>query len=130
VHAQHFSSDGTKVGPELQPDPRRAKNETSPDLAPIKSGGFVIVWNQGGRDICGGQYSAHGKLRGLPFCTNALERGTVVGNPAVVPVGPNKFALAFRMWTKTTGWGVTAGILDLNEDAVSTPSFSVLRHTP
>ena len=117
VVAQQFSSNGSKIGTELQPNtsPISLNDLPDPGLAPLKNGGFVIVWNQSGKDVCGAQYSADRTMRGAQFCTESTVRGDTVANPTVVQTGNDRFGLAFRLHQRGGEWGITAGILDVDD---------------
>jgi hypothetical protein len=118
VVAQQFSSNGSKIGNELQPNtlPMNVNEHPYPDLAPLKNGGFVIVWNQGNKDICGAQYSADRMMRGAQFCTESTVRGDTVASPTVVQVATDRFGLAFRLHQQRGEWGIAAGILDVGDE--------------
>ena len=66
VYGQRFDSNGNKVGSEFQVNTWTTDYQESPSVAPLPSGGFVVVWQSGCTSGCTGQdgseYGVYGRI--------------------------------------------------------------------
>jgi len=65
VFAQRFDFSGVTVGTEFQVNTTTTLDQTSPAVAGLVDGGFVIAWTDG--DCCGGGDGRDGSLQGVVF---------------------------------------------------------------
>jgi len=74
VFGQKIDRFGQRVGAELRYTPPTAENQFWPQLAPMRDGGFFMVWtcseNQN-RDICGRRLAPSGEVAGPTFIVNS-----------------------------------------------------------
>ena len=121
--AQRFAADGTGD------EPHRAfpsgRTQYNPAVSLLPNGGYVTVWSQGARDICGRRYRSDGEPNGASFCANAVPAGATASHPSVAAITNDRFAITFELQTQSA-YGITAGILDLSEEADATSRFSPL----
>src|SRR5829696_4617713 len=93
VRAQMINSDGTLFGPEIviseQPGPLpTAGAQTSPDVAALSDGGWVVTWQDNdpvGNDVLAQIYNADGSFRSVP---GGSDPGRIVIGGADNDFGP------------------------------------------
>lgn len=88
IFAQRFNSTGASIGSEFRVNQATASDQDMPAVAALPSGGFVVVWEDGGYDggrdgdrlgIFGQRFDATGVREGIEFQVNSLVTGHQYG---------------------------------------------------
>ena len=80
VYLQRFTSTGLKIGSETRANTTTASDQGHPQVAALKDGGFVVVWDSVGQDGSGNgvylqRYSATGATVGGETLVNSYKTG-------------------------------------------------------
>jgi len=79
IYAQRFNASANKVGAEFRVNKRASQNQNFPQVAALKGGGFVVVWNSVGKDgtfdVRGRIFKKTGKAKGKDFVLNNKKKG-------------------------------------------------------
>ncbi|HKC23548.1 MAG TPA: hypothetical protein VKF32_02345 [Thermoanaerobaculia bacterium] len=77
VSGQRYASSGAPLGGEFRVNTYTTGSQTDPDVASSSSGGFVVVWTDGGQDgsisgVFGQRYASSGARLGIEFRVNTF----------------------------------------------------------
>jgi hypothetical protein len=111
VYAQRYTAAGAKAGNELHISTATAGNQTSPKVAGLTAGGFVVVWQSvrqdgSGYGIYGQRFTAVGVQAGHEFRINSTTSKNQI-MPSVAPLSDGGFVVA---WTSDGQDGAGLGI--------------------
>lgn len=103
VFAQHFSTQGQRIGGEFLVNSTTRDIQTDPSIAATEDGGFVIVWEARNQDlpgsfdfgIYGQRFAADGSALGSEFQVNTVNVSATQFDPSVTGLPGGGFAVAF-----------------------------------
>jgi Ca2+-binding RTX toxin-like protein len=110
VRGQVFNASGVPVSPEFVANTTAPGNQTSPAIATLESGNFVVVWadsntDGSGHGIRGQLFAPNGSKIGSEFAVNTIASGNQI-DPTVAATGDGGFVVS---WTDASGVGDTSG---------------------
>ncbi|MCG8670876.1 MAG: hypothetical protein MI867_15805, partial [Pseudomonadales bacterium] len=112
VFGQRLDSTGAAIGTEFQINTYTTSNQREPSVAVNATGGFVVVWQDGGGDgsgyaISGQQFDSSGAASGTEFQINAFTTGTQY-RPDVAALSGGSFLV---VWSSSGQDGSSYGIV-------------------
>jgi Ca2+-binding RTX toxin-like protein len=99
IVAQRYASNGTQHGPGIRVNSWAADRQSTPRLAALATGGFVVVWCSDDQDASGGgvfgqRFAPNGAPIGDEFRVNSTTFGTQ-GEPAVAATPDGGFVVSW-----------------------------------
>jgi large repetitive protein len=87
VYGQRFDASGNAVGSTFRANTYTTSNQSEPDVAALKDGGYIVVWRSEGQDLSGAgiyaqRYDASGNTIGTEFRVNTTTSSNQL-EPAV-----------------------------------------------
>ena len=133
VYGQRYNAVGA-VGGQFRVNTKRASSQSSPSVAPLGNGGFVVTWQSHGQDgsfegVYGQRYTAAGARAGGEFPVNTFTAG-YQQDPSVAGLGDDGFVVT---WESTGQDGSGDGVYGQRYNAAGARSggeFPVNTHTP
>ncbi|HVZ51555.1 MAG TPA: Ig-like domain repeat protein [Pseudolabrys sp.] len=121
IFAQRYTAGGAKAGKEFAVNTATVRDQTSPAIAGLSDGGFVIVWQSNGEDgsgygIYGQRFKATGAKLGAEFKINTTTKGNQM-QPSVAALSGGGFVVA---WTSKGQDGSGLGVYAQRYDATGT----------
>jgi Ca2+-binding RTX toxin-like protein len=124
IYAQRYDADGVAQGAEFRVNTYRAYAQTSPAIAALADGGFVVAWQsyaQDGADYLNGiyaqRYDANGVAVGTEFLVNTYTTSNQI-DPAIAALNDGGFVVS---WTTDGQDGLDFGIYAQRYDAAGNP---------
>ena len=115
IRARVYDNGGVAQGAAFTVNTSTAGQQFGPDVAALKDGGFVIVWDNENLGLVGGQrFDAAGHKIGVEFTAGSMGAEE---NAVVTTLGDGRFVVGFEqiagdsdIWTTTftTGWNAIA----------------------
>ena len=118
IYGQRYKNNGAKSGVEFRVNTMTAGAQSTPAVAPLQGGGFVVAWTSAGQDrsgtgIIAQRYSPTGAKAGAEFVVNTTTAGNQ-STPAVAGFGSGGFVIA---WASPDGEAWSIGIYAQRYDA-------------
>jgi len=123
IKAQIYDSGGTAVGSEFLVNTEMYQNQTSPSVALLSNGGFVVTWDSystSGYVIKGQFYDSSGKAVGSEFLVNTEATSNQFG-PSVASLSNGGFVVTWGIYNSqddVSSYGIKAQIYDSSGMAV------------
>jgi hypothetical protein len=133
IYGQMFAADGSRKNREFTVgtflDSRPARDETTPRVAALADGGFVVVWAANGKDgsgsgIYGQRFDAAGERVGTEIGINTTVAGDQV-TPSIAPLDDGGFIVAWASKHQDgSGFGISGQRFDADAN-VAGDEFNV-----
>ena len=119
IRAQRFSSNGARVGPELQVNSFTPGTQTEPAVAMSSSGSFVVAWSAGVADSPGGvfaqSFGADGRRTGAEIRLDS-RRDVAQAQPSIAMAPDGRAAVAWTRFDASSGVDVVGRLLTMESD--------------
>ncbi|MEQ9260482.1 MAG: CARDB domain-containing protein [Roseovarius sp.] len=113
IFAQRYRANGARFGTEFRVNSTTANDQTSPAIAALMGGGFIITWQSRGQDgskhgIYAQRYRANNSARGGEFRVNTTTADNQI-SPVIAALADGGFVVAWQsLGTDGSDYGVYA----------------------
>ena len=104
IKGQIYNKDGSTSGSELVVNTYTSSWQTSPDIAPMSDGGFIVVWfsnKSGATGIHAQRYNETGATVGSEFEISSVGASLTAGNPSIARFSNGNFIVVWHQNTAT-----------------------------